>query len=78
MNREAAINRSLRKRNPMLFPRDPSFGRPPDNEPYALGCDARNDGKAIDECPYESLDASAEWARGWSDADREREADEED
>jgi hypothetical protein len=80
---EASINRSLRKRNPMLFPRDidnyesrEPFAptAPPENEPYALGHDARMDGKSIDENPYPPFSdydfEHRDWAIGWFDADR--------
>jgi hypothetical protein len=62
-----------------LLPRDPiAPTTPPENEPYALGYDARNDGRPIDEnpFPYASRD-NLDWDRGWADADREREADDE-
>jgi hypothetical protein len=43
---------------------------PPENEPYALGCDARNDFKAIDENPYEhGSEEHQDWAQGWADED---------
>ena len=72
MNREAAINRNLRKRDPTQFPRDPiASPAPPECEAYALGSDARNDFKPIDENPYEhGREDHQDWATGWSDADR--------
>lgn len=50
------------------------------SEAYNLGCDARNDGKPIDENPYEPGDHPvpyvefSDWDRGWQDTDCEREA----
>lgn len=80
MKHETAINLSLRKRNPMLFPRDidnyesrEPFApiTPPECESYALGCDARNDLRPIDENPYEhGSEEHQDWATGWADEDR--------
>jgi hypothetical protein len=70
MKHEISISRSLTKRNPLIFPRDPiAPTAPPENEPYALGHDARMDGKTVDENPYDGPD-SIDWAQGWLDADR--------
>jgi hypothetical protein len=81
MKHEIAINRSLGKVDPRRIPRDPiAPTAPPECEAYALGHDARNDLRPIDENPYdgilECLD-NIDWAQGWADADREREADDE-
>jgi len=64
----------------MLFPRDidnyesrEPFAptAPPENEPYALGCDARNDFIPLEENPYElDHENNQDWAQGWFDADR--------
>lgn len=80
MKHEIAINRGLAKRNPLLWPRDidnyesrETFAptATPECEAYALGCDARNDFKAIDENPYaHGCDDHQDWAQGWADADR--------
>lgn len=72
MKHEIAINRSLRRRNPLIFPRDPiAPTAPPECEAYALGCDARNDFKSIDKNPYErGCDDHQDWEQGWADADR--------
>ena len=81
MKHEVAINRSLFKRNPMLYSRDPiAPNAPPENEPYLLGHDARNDGKSIDENPYDGILECLEnvdWATGWADADRMLDEDDE-
>lgn len=74
-------NRSLTKRNPLLFPRSP---RTVESEAFNLGCDARNDLRPIDENPYEhdtrdhrQWSDHIDWSQGWWDADREREANDE-
>ena len=73
-----ATNRSLFKRNPLLFPRDPVAQRI-ETESYSLGCDARNDGEPIDENPYANSGDCfdwIDWEKGWSDADRALDDDE--
>lgn len=61
MKHEIAINRAL-----TFEPKGP-----PERESYALGCDARNDMRPIDENPYEhSCGDHQDWAEGWADADR--------
>lgn len=68
---------------PVGYPTDTRCISCPRNqsEAYNLGCDARNDNRPIDENPYPSFERipypweHLDWARGWSDADREREAD---
>jgi hypothetical protein len=79
MKHEVAINRSLRNVDPRRIPHDPiAPTSPPECEAYALGVDARNDFKAIDENPYEHGSSDhIDWWIGWSDTDREREADDE-
>lgn len=84
MKHEIAINRSLRKVDPRYIPRDPiAPTAPPENEPYALGHDARNDMRPIDENPYPRLlgwdgaNDFDDWAQGWTDADRALDEDEE-
>ena len=43
----------------------------PECEAYALGHDARNDGKSPDDNPYEwPSDDYQDWAHGWEEADR--------
>ena len=73
-------NRSLFKRNPMLWPRDVDNYEsrepfaptaPPECEAYALGHDARNDLRPIDENPYDcACEDHHDWTIGWEDADR--------
>src|SRR5271170_7798275 len=68
-NFDRSLTMSATKRCP---PRDPiAPTAPPECEAWALGCDARNDFKAIDENPYDwpSLDWY-QWADGWAEADR--------
>lgn len=58
--------RSLLKRDPIA----PTA--PPECEAYALGCDARNDFRPIDENPYaHGCEDHQDWATGWADQDRE-------
>lgn len=80
---EADINCDLRKVNPLDFPRDPAPLVPLVNtaayatEAYNLGSDARNDNVPLDENPYNPYHCRhcehVDWSRGWADADRERE-----
>ena len=68
-----AINRSLiRKVDPRRFClRSCPCGK--ETESYALGHDARNDFRPIDENPYDGILECLEyidWAQGWFDADR--------
>jgi hypothetical protein len=79
MKYEIAINRSLTKRNPLIFPRDPiAPTAPPECEAYALGHDARMDGKPIDKNPYHNSEPDhVDWNCGWADADRALDEDEE-
>lgn len=48
------------------------------SDAYNLGCDARNDNVTLDENPYPAFNhyprEHQDWARGWADADRQREA----
>jgi hypothetical protein len=80
MKHEIAINRSLLKRNPLIYPSDPiAPTAPPECEAYALGHDARNDFRPLDENPYDGILECVEyvdWAQGWADADRELDEDE--
>jgi hypothetical protein len=80
MKHEVAVTRSLRRVDPRRIPHNPiAPAAPPENEAYALGHDARNDGRPIDENPYEhGCEDNQDWATGWADADRELDEDDED
>ena len=64
------------KVDPMLFPRDIDNYESRDiddyeSESYALGYDARNDMRPIDDNPYDhGCEDHQDWAQGWADADR--------
>jgi hypothetical protein len=72
MKHEIAISRGLRKVDPRRIPHDPiAPTAPSESESYALGHDARNDFRPIDENPYATgCEDHQDWATGWADADR--------